>query len=297
MRATPLRSPYVLTVLLIASSLTLVCGCGTTNGYVHNRMGMAYYKRGKQAAAREQFRLAVLDNPQNPSYRYNLAAAAHRQGDVMTAERVYRDAINVDPGHQPAYHGLAKLMHQQGRTAEATELLENWRGIEPYSAKPHIELASLQRETGDVVAAERSLREALKAQPRHPVAMAQLGQIYQDTGQVDRATAMYQGSLQNQWNQSEVHSRLATMPRPHYAAAPPMAGRTAMGQPFMMPPPAGYAQNVPYGMPTYAPAYADNSAVLTRPVIVQPATPGPPSFDAGDPAHTSEANLVPPPQD
>lgn len=189
--------------------LTLQSGCNLSSGYTANQMGKARYKTGNYQGAYYEFRRAIIDQPRNADFHYNLAAALNKQGDVGGAETAYRQALYKDPAHQPSYHALAQVLNSQGRTAEARDLLHAWVDTQPYNAGSHVEMAWLQRETGDMIAAEKSLQSALKVQPNHPIALAQLGQIYQDSGQPDRATALYQRSLKSHWQQPQVRSRLA----------------------------------------------------------------------------------------
>jgi Tfp pilus assembly protein PilF len=269
---------------LFLAGLITFTGCNATSGHVMNQTGMAYYKRGNYTMARDEFRRAVADNPHNANYRHNLAAALHKQGDFVSAEQTYRQALNVNPSHQPSYHGLASLLKQQNRQPEAMQLVQTWSETQPYTAAPNIEMAWLQRESGDVAGAERSLQQALRTQPNHPVALAHLGQHYQDTGQNDRAAAMYQRSLHNNWYQPKVQSRLASI------RERPIRGNTAprfASQPYASPGVAqfGPPQRVVYQYPPSLYASAPPAHIAGS----MPAVVAHQSFSAmnADPAHTS----------
>jgi Flp pilus assembly protein TadD len=141
----------------------------------------------------------------------NLAKSRVRMGDAQNAEQYYRQALTIDPSHQPSYHGLAELMVDQGRTQEAQAMMSTWAATQPYIAESHVELAWLQRETGNSQGAAQSLQQALQVNPNHATALAHMGQYYEEIGQTDEALEMYQNSLRADWNQPEVHSRLAAV--------------------------------------------------------------------------------------
>ena len=191
--------------------LVLATGCRASNGWVMNNSGMGYYQKGNYAAARQEFARAIADDPYHPDYRHNLAMAMQKQGDLPGAERVLRHNLSVDPMHQPTYHSLAQSLMLQQRPEEAQELLTGWAETQPYATSSHVEMAWLQREMGNSNGAEQSLRQALQVEPNNPIALAHLGQVHHDAGRPDQAAAYYERSLATQWNQPEVHSRLATV--------------------------------------------------------------------------------------
>lgn len=193
-------------VLMVAFS-----GCQMMNGHASNNLGSGYYREGNYQAARLSFQQAVVDMPENPDFRYNLAATMQKQGDTRGAEQVYRQALHIDPSHQPSYHALAQLMIAQGRPVEAESLVTSWVQTQPYTAAPHIEMAWLRQRQGNTSAAGESLQTALKLEPNHPIALAQLGQMYQANGQEELASAYYERSLQGNWRQPEVQNRLASL--------------------------------------------------------------------------------------
>ncbi len=193
------------------SGLLAISGCYNMNGYVMNASGQGYYEQGNYAMAAQEFQNALSSNPHSPDYMSNLAKARMKMGDTTTSEQLLRQALAKSPSHQPSYHGLAELYLAQGRGDEAARLLNSWAATQPYVAESHVELAWLQRELGQPDAAAQSLQTALQINPSHSTALAHLGQYYQDIGQPAQAVTMYQQSLKSDWNQPDVHSRLATV--------------------------------------------------------------------------------------
>lgn len=189
--------------------MTSITGCYSMNGYMMNSSGQAYYERGNYAMAAAEFEKAVASAPSNPDYTANLARTRYKMGDVGGAEQIYRRNLTMSPSHQPSYHGLAELMVAQGRGDEATAMLSTWSSTQPYAAESHLELAWLQNQMGQPEAANQSLQQAMRVNPGHPKVLAHMGQQYQEQGQVDQAIAMYQRSLQADWHQPHVHTKLS----------------------------------------------------------------------------------------
>jgi len=198
-------------IALLALALPVLAGCNPMASWTNNQNGKAFYRAGRYAEAREEFRRAAADSPRNPDYIHNYATASRRAGDAAAAEQAYRQALSLDPAHQPSYHGLAVTLKDTGRVAEAQSLLSGWAASQPYSEKAYIEMAWLQREMGDHTGAERSLAQALRIKPSHPLALANLGQIYEETGRGQLAVAAYQKSLASDWNQPQVASRVSRL--------------------------------------------------------------------------------------
>lgn len=172
--------------ICIASTL---CGCSSANGWVKNQSGRGYYHRGNYAAARSEFERALMDDPYNPTYAYNVGKVLEKQGDAAGAEKMYQHALTLDPSHQPAYRGMTTMLASQGRQNEAVELLTAWSQTQPYSAASHVELAQLHRKTGNFTAAEQELNTALQIRPRYRQALNERTRLGQQTGRPVRGGA------------------------------------------------------------------------------------------------------------
>lgn len=72
--------------------------------------------------------------------------------------------------------------------------------------------------------------------PSHTTALAHLGQYYEESGHPDQAVAVYQRSLQSDWNQPEVHSRIAAASQSAGPGSPMAATAMARGvHPYSVP--------------------------------------------------------------
>jgi Tfp pilus assembly protein PilF len=246
--------------LFALAGISIVAGCGTMGSSMANRSGMSYYKKGNYAAAAGEFQNAMKSDPANPDYIANLAKSRMKMGDASNAERYFRQALTMDPSHQPSYHGLAELMLDQGRSQEATAMLSTWAGTQPYIAESHVELAWLQRELGNNTGAVQSLERALDVNPNHATALAHMGQYYEEAGQLDEAVAYYQDSLHADWNQPEVHSRMAAASTGAGAENPMAATAMARGvHPYSIP-----RQQTAFGPPSAGAQMAQMQMMQTQ---------------------------------
>jgi Tfp pilus assembly protein PilF len=240
--------------ILVTRSVLLLCpllltGCHSMNGYVMNASGQGYYDKGNYSMAAKEFQQAIASDPGNPDYIANLARTRYKMGDAAGAEQMYRQALTIAPSHQPSYHGMSELMLAQGRGHEASQMLSSWASTQPYVAESHIELAWLQGEMGDKQGAAQSLQRALQVNPSHPTALAHMGQYYHEQGQPTQAMAMYQQSLRANWDQPEVHSRLASASEAVGASHPMNSIAMARGvHPNSLP-----RQQMAFGRPAMAP--------------------------------------------
>jgi tetratricopeptide (TPR) repeat protein len=260
--------------LLALAALVALAGCNPMASWTNNQSGKAFYRAGRYAEAREEFRRASADSPRNPDYIHNYATASRRAGDHGAAEQAYRQALLLDPGHQPSYHGLAVTFKETGRTDEAQSLLASWAATQPYSEKPYIEMAWLQREMGDLTGAERSLAQALQIRPGHPLALANLGQVYEETARPQLALAAYQRSLGIDWNQPQVATRVARI-RNSGSAMGGSVIAAAPGAPVVAVAPGTPLASLPTGWahPTPVPPYRQDSPLASRPFTPSTAAP------------------------
>ena len=197
---------------LLCAGLT---GCHRLAAHASNERGKRLYAAGQVAAAREEFRRAAVEDPADPDYRHNFAAAAARSlppgSDPAAVEDLYRQALSLNPDHQPTVHKLAGLLAETGRGAEAEAFVADWARRRPGDPRPLVELAAVRTRLGNPAAAEHALRAALAADPDDPAALANLGQLLERTGRPAEARRAYAAALRADWNQPEAAARLAAL--------------------------------------------------------------------------------------
>lgn len=142
-----------------------LCGCGAMNGYVMNRSGKRYYDKGNYEYARYEFERALMDDPHNANYAFNVARTMELEGEYENAEMMYQHALTIDPSHLPSYHSLASMLREQGRTAEAHELLVAWADTQPYNYDAQQSAANYYQQQGDLASAQRYSAQAMRNLP------------------------------------------------------------------------------------------------------------------------------------
>lgn len=96
--------------------------------------GNAFYKKGEQASAIEQYSLASRLDPLNPVYHSNKSASFQAQKRWKDAAASARDALAADPTFVKGYVHLTNSLSQLGKQAEARAAVE--KGIEKVQSDP-----------------------------------------------------------------------------------------------------------------------------------------------------------------
>jgi serine/threonine protein kinase len=126
------------------------------DAFIANQEGMRLYRNEDFEGALEQFRRAVLIDPDDPAYRNNLARTLHQLGMYAEAEDELVRVTRMDPARAVAYANLADTRLARADTAGAIAALERF-----------LEVNNEPRQQG---IQERRLRDlrAAQLQPRAP---------------------------------------------------------------------------------------------------------------------------------
>jgi tetratricopeptide (TPR) repeat protein len=122
--------------------------------------GLQLMAVGKHHEALTSFRLALRDDPRDPTVLQQIAITYTRIGMTDEAIKTYRTVLEQDPDATGAHYGIAFLYLKEGRPSEAMDHLRSFLSNPPAGteAQRHITHA---RETLAQLAAEARSSEAL----------------------------------------------------------------------------------------------------------------------------------------
>jgi Tfp pilus assembly protein PilF len=98
--------------------------------------------------AEQEYRAALLENPQNEKAILRLAENDAQKGNTAQSYQEYTRAVELRPGDADAKLGLAKTLIAMNQANKALPLLEDAVRLEPTNATAHYRLATLYRRMG-----------------------------------------------------------------------------------------------------------------------------------------------------
>jgi Flp pilus assembly protein TadD len=142
----------------------------------------------------------LADSPK--AYRlHNLLGLAYWQkGDEGGAEQEWRKVLEFDPNYASALNNLGTLYAKQKRYAEAASLFQRAVELEPNYVFPHLNLGLIYAEQGQMAAAERNLRAAVVLAPLNFEIHNVLGKLYLDSNRLAEAEDQFRQSLAGEPN-------------------------------------------------------------------------------------------------
>lgn len=134
-------------------------------------IGCVYARLGDHAASVPHFAAAVAQAPDNPEFRYNLAAALNFVGRVDEAETALEALIAMRPGEGRAHHLLASLRKQTPAANHITRLQDTLDQATNRRDRLLIGYA-LMKELEDTGARDRAFAQLAATNAEHRAALA-----------------------------------------------------------------------------------------------------------------------------
>ena len=153
------------------------------NTLARNALGVCLAGLGRHDAARKQFERALLREPNDAALAYNLGTACQRLGDIEAARQNFSRCLELEPSHLYAQLRLGLLAEQEGKLEEAEPLYLGASESNPESALPHRLLARIALHTERVPLAREQLYKALLLDPRDAESLALMARLYLDGGE------------------------------------------------------------------------------------------------------------------
>jgi Tfp pilus assembly protein PilF len=201
------REPLLVSILVLITLAFSALTHAYSQAYDRRRsaLGIEWFERGKQElknnrhpAAVEDFRTALLYDPQNWDYRMHLADALTEAGQTEQALNYYRGLWQSHPNNGPINLQLARLGERKGDT-NATERYFNGAifGDWPDNAAENRRTASLELiqfylDRGDRGHAESQLIILSENLPEDPQLHSQVADLFSRVGDDQRALKQYQ---------------------------------------------------------------------------------------------------------
>jgi tetratricopeptide (TPR) repeat protein len=107
--------------------------------------------------AEQEYRVALLQNPQNEKSILRLAEIDAQKGNTEQSYKEYTKAVELQPSDADAKLGLAKTLIEMNQTDKALALLVDAVRLEPTNATAHYRLATLYRKMGRSDDAKREM--------------------------------------------------------------------------------------------------------------------------------------------
>ncbi|MFO0845667.1 MAG: tetratricopeptide repeat protein [Gemmataceae bacterium] len=170
--------------------------------------GVHLYRSGSYAEAGDQFRAALTLRPEDPDLLYNLARCNEKLGRPADADQLYERVIHHRPDHAEARHALVSRRVEAGQRDVAGRMVQGWLKASPNLAGPYVEDGWLRARDGDLDSARARFLQALEIEPRNARAMNELAQVYERLDRPDRASVLYERSLEADPDQPETRRRL-----------------------------------------------------------------------------------------
>jgi tetratricopeptide (TPR) repeat protein len=171
--------------------LQILVRTAPTNWRTYQVIGHLLAERENYAAAAEQFRLALRENPKGVGLHYSLGNAlaplAKTPDDRRKAREQFEAELEVNPRHAPSYHQLAELALLDGRHGEALELFERAVRVDSGYAAAHAGVCRvlvIQERSSEALA---HCETAVRIDPELREAHYRLSRLYQQLGRTEDA--------------------------------------------------------------------------------------------------------------
>ena len=177
----------------------------------HFARGDAYMRKGMQADALYEFRIALERQPDHGEALLRLAALYAERREHVKAIEAYSTYVKKNPEVPPARFLLGNAFLAARRYPEAIVQYENLTALRPDWAALFGRLGYAYLMAGRPILAASAYRRTLEIRPDSSVVRYQLARLYETQDSLAAATREYRRLLDDEPERAELHTRLANL--------------------------------------------------------------------------------------
>ncbi|MCJ7498480.1 MAG: tetratricopeptide repeat protein [candidate division Zixibacteria bacterium] len=155
-------------------------------------LGNLYFKKSELPKAKEQYLLALKEDPYLRRAHLNLGNIYFRERNYSRTEDEFLEELKLHPRQEKAYNNLSVLYRIKGDYPSAIEQAKEALKIKPYYPEAHINLSLAYLKEDNFLLAESTLLSATVLYPSLKNVRFYLGMIYQKQRRLSEALREYE---------------------------------------------------------------------------------------------------------
>lgn len=183
----------------------------TLAAIIHNRNGNRERREGNREKAEAEYRQAIVLDPENSKWHYNLANVLRDLGKLNDAIAEYQIAIEYNPRDAAARAGLELVLNDQGRFDQAIMEYQKAITLEPRDADRYTNLGNAFLEQRKFDDAAAIYRKAITIDPANAGARNGLGLLFREEGRFADAVANYRVAIEHDPKDAGAHINLGNI--------------------------------------------------------------------------------------
>lgn len=177
-------------------------------GEIHTRLGLLMERQNLLDHAREEYVLAVKNNPKNTKAHYRLAELYAIEKKVDLAINELEHVVGLEPNQSLAHYALGTLYLKQGKFDSAKLHLEWTIALDPFNADSHHKLGEIYYQGDKIEQAIKECKSAISLEPYNPEYHETLGMVYYITNQLEEAAEAIKKALTLDSGNADYHKAL-----------------------------------------------------------------------------------------
>lgn len=166
-------------------------------------MGNLFTQRKQYDIAAEWYRVAYVQNRDNPSYGLSYANALYNDGRTEQAMAEYQNLATRFPDYASAYYQLAWVYHQSGQSEQAVTAIETALSLSEGPNLSFILRANAIYQSNQMTgkaqelyrSTETAFQEVIETYPDFPEPYLYIARFYEEFDQIKSAITAYQQAL------------------------------------------------------------------------------------------------------
>ena len=189
----------ILLIILILVNLAIP-GYSTDNpGQAHYSLGVLYSKKGDKIKSEEEYKKAILYNPNLGNAYANLGAIYGDQGKHQLALEYYQKALQKGADSAFVFYNTGIEYHNQGQIDQAEEMYRSSLLLREDDPKVHYLLGEIYLQKGALEEAIKEYQNTIRYDPQYALAFYRLGIIYNQMGRKKEAIDNFENFV-HLWN-------------------------------------------------------------------------------------------------